>query len=259
MERQASLPPIFVGVPCATNAMIYAECAVAFMNLFAALNEKSVIILNSRAGSSIAGNRNVLTANFLNADGGRYDWMLCLDADMVPSADVAYQLWRTAEATKADAVSALYFDRRAPHFPVPKLLPNNPFYIANGHFGEDAAQSPHIAALKGVHEVEYFGMGAVLLHRRALDGLEYPWFEHTTDPGFNEDSEFCHKLRSQGRRLVLDADCRVGHMSVEAIGPRHWEAIGKPTIAAAKTAAVQASVAIRMTPKMPAVVYNRDE
>ena len=215
-SKRPTLPPHMIGVP--VQSWLYAESAVALMNLYGAAPRRSAMVMNSWAGSSIAGNRNNLVLNFLARR--HLEFLLFVDSDMTPPPDAGARLWRAALDADADVVGGLYFNRRPPFAAEVLFLPGHPF-----HCNSRATAPRSYSALTGVHEVARIGFGCTLVTRRALEALPAPAFEHT-EPGWGEDYLFCDKVRGAGGRVALCADVRPGHLAVSSIGADHWELLG---------------------------------
>lgn len=74
---------------------------------------------------------------------------------------------------------------------------------------------------KGLIEVDYAGMGLMLVKKKVMDSIEYPWFmswvfeweqggvpmaEIVTD-----DDGFCFRVKEAGFKIYIDPECRIDH------------------------------------------------
>ena len=65
--------------------------------------------------------------------------------------------------------------------------------------------------------VEYTGMGWMLMKKDVIEQLKYPWFYHELYKNDNfvemlsEDVSFCRNLKKAGFDIYVDLDVRVGH------------------------------------------------
>ena len=65
--------------------------------------------------------------------------------------------------------------------------------------------------------VEYTGMGWMLIKKDVIEQLKYPWFYHELYEVDNfiemlsEDVSFCKNLKKAGFDIYVDLDIRVGH------------------------------------------------
>ncbi len=106
-----------------------------------------------------------------------------------------------------------------PHKHMPELL-------VAGWFGEVEGVSTREKRVPlgqtGLLEVDWVGAGFLLLKRDVLERSPYPWFtsmevNFSSDEGpcsqlVSEDFGFCMKMRKNGEKIMLDADCRVDHV-----------------------------------------------
>jgi len=66
-----------------------------------------------------------------------------------------------------------------------------------------------------VVEVGAVGMGCVLMRRRVLEIVGYPWFSYGKD-GASEDVIFCERVRKAGLKIHLHTGAHVGHAGAVA-------------------------------------------
>lgn len=221
----ADFPPGLLAVPCIP--WMWTDAAMAIGRLQNYLSPGSRIAIDGAGSSSIAASRNLATRELDNDDPTRLEWVLCVDADMVPRPDTALRLLAVAHLLGVDMLSALYFTRQSP-YRAALWLPG----------ATAMARADELEGLRGVVEVEQIGFGCVLIQRRVFDALERPWFRHPPDsPGLREDTDFCLRARAAGFRIGVDLDHEVPHLTTMPITrelARAWQqtATGRADLAA---------------------------
>lgn len=123
---------------------------------------------------------------FLESD---CDYMLFLDSDMVPPADMLIKL---IEHDK-DIVSALAF-RRVPNYEPCIFKDDMEFYL----------DYP-----KGLIEVAGVGMACTLIKREVFEKVPQPWFMPTA---LGEDLSFCKRATDAGYKIFCDTNLICGHV-----------------------------------------------
>jgi hypothetical protein len=74
----------------------------------------------------------------------------------------------------------------------------------------------------GLIEVDYSGLGLMIMKREVLESLNYPWFKSWEVHWKNENGEecadietddigFCKRVRKNGYKVFIDPECFVGH------------------------------------------------
>jgi hypothetical protein len=134
---------------------------------------------------------------------GGYTWLLFLDDDVVPPANVFDLLSRHG----LDIVSGLYYRRSKPVMPVMmREVPQGTEYITSFTPGT-------------LLEADLVGSGCLLIHRRVLLGMKKPWFEWLLDHDelpenqrCSEDYDFCRKARKAGFRIFVDTSVQCKHI-----------------------------------------------
>ena len=135
--------------------------------------------------------------HFLESD---CDYLLFLDSDMVPPADMLIKL---IEHDK-DIVSALAF-RRVPNYEPCIFKDDMEFYL----------DYP-----KGLIEIEGVGMACTLIKRKVFEAVPEPWFFPNKILG--EDLSFCVRARHAGFKIFCDTELICGHVTQETIGEAHY-------------------------------------
>ena len=120
-----------------------------------------------------------------------------LDDDQIFNPDLGVLLARNGDL---EMISALYFMRDPPHWPVVYVQDYTTQYQ---HF--------HVHALEqAVVQVDAVGFGALLMRREVLDRVPEPWF--TICPEYGEDIGFCTHARRAGVKIFCDGGVRIGHL-----------------------------------------------
>jgi hypothetical protein len=192
--RPADYPPGMLAIPALE--WMWTQTVNSLLRIVAHLPPDSAMTI-SRGSTSPATGRNILTEAFL--ENPALQWICYLDSDMTPPDATILRLL----SHKVDIVGAMCFGR-APPFP--------PSY---GEF-----PGTHIWSDSGtIHEVPWIGTGCLLVQRKVIETLPYPWFEHP-GPGVGEDVLFCHKVRALGMKVHVDCGMEVGHIGVMPVASR---------------------------------------
>lgn len=143
----------------------------------------------------------------------KYSHLLYLDSDQVYPPDIVQRLL----SHKKLVVSNLYFHRSYPYAPH--------MYTWN-HTELTKDGKPTMDAIKywtpnSLVECDAVGTGGMLIARRTLEIIPYPWFEYG---GFeeSEDVTFCRKLSAAGIKVYCDTACESGHITEVIIGHENW-------------------------------------
>lgn len=72
-------------------------------------------------------------------------------------------------------------------------------------------------------EVVAAGSGGMLVKRKVLDAMGYPYFESSDGVFLNEDFEFCRKARELGFTIMCDPHAYFGHIGQMELWPHHYE------------------------------------
>lgn len=123
---------------------------------------------------------------FLESD---CDYMLFLDSDMVPPADMLIKLIQHDKPI----VSALAF-RRVPSYEPCIFKGDMEFYL----------DYP-----KGLIEVTGVGMACTLIKREVFEKVPQPWF---TPTALGEDLSFCKRATDAGYKIFCDTNMICGHV-----------------------------------------------
>jgi len=133
--------------------------------------------------------------HFLESD---CDYLLFLDSDMVPPADMLIKLINHDKPI----VSALAF-RRVPNYE-PCIFKDDKFYL----------DYP-----KGLIEVAGVGMACTLIKREVLENMPQPWFFPTNN---GEDLSFCKRATDAGYKIYCDTELICGHVGSFEVTEEHF-------------------------------------
>jgi predicted O-methyltransferase YrrM len=161
--------------------------------------------------------RNKLTQKAL--DWGA-DYLLYLDADQTfPEHMVGKMLTTLEDNPEWDIISAATYKKAPPYQPIASK------YID----AEDAQLLSPVDPLASprFQVVDIIGMGAILIKRRVLEAVNYPWFLYTAydktgDIGITEDVYFCNKVRELGFKIVVDKELVSKHVIMHLVGDEDW-------------------------------------
>jgi GT2 family glycosyltransferase len=136
-----------------------------------------------------------------------YKWLFFLDDDVIPPDNVIEHL----ASKNLDIVSGLYHRRHPGLEPVMlRNVEGGRQYITDYQPGQ-------------MVEADYVGAGCLLIHRRVLEKIEYPWFDWRCDrkdlkepQRISEDYAFCDKARANGFKIVVDTSVQCLHAGLGA-------------------------------------------
>lgn len=138
------------------------------------------------------------------------DWLLFLDSDVIPPADVFPRLRNRG----LDVVSGLYYVD-TPEQPHPAMW----------RLDDTDSPTPVANSREGVFNVDAIGLGCLLVNAEVFEEIERPWFrwtrgydEHPWDlrhqgerPGISEDFDFCYKVKEAGYDVYVDTTVKCIH------------------------------------------------
>lgn len=136
-----------------------------------------------------------------------YKWLFFLDDDVIPPDNVIERLCNH----NLDIVSGLYHRR---HSGLEPVMLNN---VQGGRqYITDYTPGSIVKA-------DYVGAGCLLIHRRVLEKIQYPWFEWLCDrrdlkepQRISEDYAFCDKARKYGFQIHVDTGIQCLHAGLGA-------------------------------------------
>ena len=130
---------------------------------------------------------------------GKYSHFLWLDSDHVFNPDLLEVLL----SHDKDMVSALYFGRMEPYFPVVYVRDHNNHIDKYKHY-------PLTDVPNTLFECDAVGFGALLMRREVLECIPEPWF--TVDYRAGEDIAFCVKVKEHDFKIYCDGRYKLGHI-----------------------------------------------
>jgi len=139
-----------------------------------------------------------------------YEYIMWIDSDIIFSLD---QIEKLISYDK-DIVSGIYKMENGRNYACVKDW-NQDHYTKHGafYFLQEEDCKPH----KGLMEVEYNGMGFMLMKKGVLEKVEYPWFRQmkkqigNLEDYCSEDVGFCQLAREAGFKIFIDPQMVVGH------------------------------------------------
>lgn len=197
----SDIKTVLMAVP--TRGMVPMEWAMALRHLL--IPQGVSVEIKGLAGYPIDDMRNEFVSDFLK---GNYDYLFMNDDDtLLPPLALDRLL-----ARELDVVSGLYFRR---------MLPIEPVAFVD----DPTAGDTGIRCIKeygtGLMPVDYVGAGCLMISRKVLEAIEYPWFFWArNDPRvpkkdqISEDLYFCKKVREAGFQIHLDASIRCLHVGM---------------------------------------------
>jgi hypothetical protein len=138
-----------------------------------------------------------------------YDYMMWIDSDIVFRPEQFYTLL----GHKKDIISGIYMMEGGRNFAAVKKW-DKEFFAKHGYFEFMTIED---TKTQGLVEVDYSGLGFMLVKHGVFESLEYPWFRpifHTigTATDFSsEDVSFCTLAKQKGYSIYVDPSVRVGH------------------------------------------------
>lgn len=140
-----------------------------------------------------------------------YDYIMFIDSDVIFKPEDLEKLLLMNENICCGA----YLMNGGTHYPIVKEF-NNKYFLENGSFEFLSLQN--LREYKEPFNVEYCGMGFMLIKKNIIEQLEYPWFyAKMFDFGNNikeftsEDVSFCMSLTKKNYNIVINPQVRVGH------------------------------------------------
>ena len=155
-----------------------------------------------------------LIADF--AKNNQFDYLLCVDSDMVLESDTLIKL---LEQDK-DIIGGVYRQRRED-----VVIPEVYFSLPNG--GSRNCGLEELNTAPDLFAVDSIGFGCVLIKKHVLTTMDYPhfYYKHSIDfkDTVSEDTYFCRKARAYGFETYCLNTVRPGHITkvVLTIPPRN--------------------------------------
>lgn len=189
------MKPNHIAVCCPARDMVHTSFAfdLAIACSMHVAQTEDIVAPFTSAGTLICSQRTALAQEALQMGATHILW---LDSDMRFPQDVIARMLAHDEPI----VSCNYSQRRFPPGPV-----------AMAHRGENEIRRIYTTdESHGLQEVDYVGMGAMMVQRRVFEAMEMPWFAipwATNGIGYiGEDVFFCRKAREHGFPTLIDHD-----------------------------------------------------
>jgi hypothetical protein len=141
----------------------------------------------------------------------RPDYVFFIDADNTFQYDTLEKL---VEADK-DIISGVYFQRHKPYYPIAFKKGSNGMarYFTEWKVGD-------------IYEVDYVGVGCLLVKTGVLEKMKYPQFYVFRGEGWQhvsgEDIMFCTEVTKLGYKIWLHTGVNVGHIGGQCINMNDW-------------------------------------
>lgn len=206
---------IYIGTP------VYKELPVEFVGSiqrlismpgfgFATNYHKSCLIHNGRTRIAEA------FVNGKHAD--MFKYILWIDSDMVFTENDFLTLFEHIQKPEVDIVGGMYSKRQSP------------YNINAGYCNKKTKWRLEALVDWGeeLMEVDYLGMGFVLMTQDIFKKMKKPWFEYRkykSGDTLGEDVTFCLKAKEAGFKVWLDPNVQLGHMGEYMYTPLDFLAI----------------------------------
>jgi|TARA_B110000259_G_C14003277_1_gene397057 choline kinase len=146
-----------------------------------------------------------------------YDYIMWIDSDIVFKVEDFKKLLEA----ELDIVSGIYKMEDTIHYPIIEkydidyFKQNGKLNFLNDNGITEIKEAGKLLKKKYLN-VEYNGMGFMLIKKNVIEQLKYPWFYHEVYKNenivemFGEDVSFCRNLKKAGFDIYVDLDVRVG-------------------------------------------------
>jgi hypothetical protein len=209
---------IGVESPFPPGLVVIISSDTARFNAFAKSTMKLMVPHGSQwewaEGTSIEANRNLALSKMKD----HCRWVFTLDDDHSFEPDILMRLLqRMGQNKDVDILQAFCTTRKPPYSPwAYKESPNQ-----SGDGIEYISATWDEVPTEGISEWDAVGTGGMLIRRKVIDAVKFPWFEvgKTFKDAYGEDLYFCYKARRLGFRIWIDSDNMTSHMT-GAVGLR---------------------------------------
>lgn len=203
VEERNQYPPGVVGIPCSDMARYH-----LFTTSLTLLDVPDGTDIAIHTSASVVENMNTIVRHMPE----ECEWLWVVGDDHTFSRDIVLRLL----AHDVDIVVPLCA-RRTPPFSLVAF---------DREDGEDEHGRPvyHVMQYDEIPneplvEIVAAGTAGMLIKRRVLDEMGYPWFSNSDGFTINEDVEFCRRARELGYKVWLDTTVAIGHLGVVAVVP----------------------------------------
>ena len=217
-------------VICAPGSSFSAKNKISFNRLLSTLHTFGVkgYMERNGSGSNVYDSRNICLSSlpyvhqmpFGDAGIDSYGHMLWIDSDQTFEPSDFGLLW---EHRDIDIVSGWYRMKPGPGESFDENNKTACGYLRRQGVDPRALTVGQIEKARGLIEVEYCGMGFMLIKQGVAESLEYPWFQgwvekFTDDKGIlcaehiSDDTGFMIRAQKAGFKIMVDPRVRVGHL-----------------------------------------------
>lgn len=190
---------ICVPIYCSITTQFF----IQFMRFFMEESKQFLLTLSLHEQQPISVSREFLVNKALEKNP---DYIFFLDSDNIMPSGGLKRLIETMENNKADLVTAMYFHKDRPHYPVIRTYRSDGFYkIENPDIGQ-------------IFEISGCGLGACLIRPDIFKKLDKPWFKFShekwgeSDITLSEDLYFSRQLMQKGLKMLCDATVISAHI-----------------------------------------------
>ena len=139
-----------------------------------------------------------------------YTHMMWIDSDIIFTS----QHFQALLNHNKNIVSGIYMMGNGVHFATVEKW-DEEYFKKHGTFQFSTLKE--IEDYKGLTEVDYTGLGFMLIKKGVFESLKYPWFQPIFHNIGNckdfssEDVSFCRMVKEKGYKIYIDPQIRVGH------------------------------------------------
>ena len=197
---------IRIGIPLANNCELKQETKDSLLLLNEDTDNEYELVISK--GATIASNRNscITKSKLMYQDSFDFDYFLSLDADISFQPEDLYKL---IDSDK-DIIAGIY------------QYKNDGSLAVAGMFDFGRITSKVQWDSKGIHNVDWFGAGFILIKSEAFQKLQYPYFRNelviynegkdTYQDISGDDIGFCLNTQKSDIPLFANCDCKVKHI-----------------------------------------------
>lgn len=210
---------------CPTRGMIHATVVDAWNKIAFPRNQRKSFMFC--VGAEVGDAYNKLVETVLeHHDMGKFKYMLTLEDDNLPPADVFFRLAEAIESNGGfDAMSGLYFTKGAINDPMAYGDPET--FTRTGVLDWKPLDVREAIEKKALIECNGIGMGCALWRMDMFRSLPKPWFVTIDDVCYEtsggilksatmtQDLSFCERARWAGKRFGVDCRVKVGHLDIQ--------------------------------------------
>lgn len=201
LKEQPKRPIIALLVP--VYGTITALWLIKFMQFLNSAMTRFVVRVFIHEDQPIDKSRNRLIEMALESDA---EYFFCLDSDNIAAEQTIDRLMHTMRKTGADLVTAIYYGKDPPYFPVLRKYRSGGFWkIENPELGKQ-------------FEIDGCGLGCALIKAKVFRELKEPWFNFSNELWgkkeiqLSEDLYFARLMMQKGMKQVCDSSVVSAHI-----------------------------------------------